>query len=111
MPDLEKITLLLRDVEAGRDGALDALMNAVYADLERMARSQLRKQFGPQAPRLSLEPAALVNESFMKLIRQRAVYDNRGHFFSIATRMMLRVLMDYRRQHGAAETRRRLTPA
>ena len=97
-----KITLLLQDVEGGREGALDELMALVYADLERMAKSYLRKHFGNRADAITLEPAALVNESFLKLIRQRNKYDNRGHFFAIASRVMLRVLIDYRRQRAAS---------
>ena len=96
------VTLLLREVEAGREGALDDLMTLVYAELERMARSYLRKHFGKQAEAITLEPAALVNESFLKLIRQRNRYDNSGHFFAIASRVMLRVLIDYRRRRDAS---------
>ena len=97
-----KITLLLREVEGGREGALDELMALVYAELERIARSYLRKHFGSRAEAITLEPAALVNESFLKLIQQRNRYDNRGHFFAIASRVMLRVLIDYRRQRAAS---------
>ncbi len=97
-----QITLLLRELEGGREGALDELMALVYAELERMARSYLRKHFGDRAEAITLEPAALVNESFLKLIQQRNRYDNRGHFFAIASRVMLRVLIDYRRQRAAS---------
>ena len=97
------ITLMLREVEAGGEGALDKLMAVVYADLKRVAEAHLRRQFGDRAEVITLEPAALVNESFMMLIRQRKAYDNRGQFFAIATRMMLRVLVDYRRKHQAAK--------
>ena len=97
-----KITLLLREAEDGREGALDGLMALVYAELERMARSYLRKHFGSRAEAITLEPAALVNESFLKLIQQRNRYDNHGHFFAIASRVMLRVLIDYRRQRAAS---------
>ena len=99
------ITLLLREVETGREGALDRLMAAVYADLSQRAQVHLRRQFGDRAEAITLEPAALVNESFMKLIRQRKAYDNRGQFFAIATRSMLRVLVDYRRKRKAAKRR------
>jgi RNA polymerase sigma factor (TIGR02999 family) len=50
-----------------------------------------------------MEPAALVNESFLRIIKQRNKYDNRGQFFAIATKVMLRVLMDYQRRRGAAK--------
>ncbi len=103
MVGIGDITLLLREVEKGRKGALDRLMTAVYADLAQRAQVHLRRQFGDRAEAITLEPAALVNESFMKLICQRKAYDNRGQFFAIATRSMLRVLVDYRRKRKAAK--------
>ncbi len=96
------ITLLLREVEAGRDGALDELMELVYEDLERIALSHLSQRFGEQVNAVTIEPAALVNESFLRLIKQRKTYDNRGQFFAIATKVMLRVLVDYQRRRLAA---------
>jgi len=101
MVEVGRITRLLRQVEGGRDGALDDLMDLVYAELQCMARSYLRKHFGNQAEAITLEPAALVNESFLRLLQQRTRYDNSGHFFAIASRVMLRVLIDYRRQRAA----------
>jgi RNA polymerase sigma factor (TIGR02999 family) len=97
------ITLLLRRIEDGERTALDDLMRVVYGDLERMAASQLRRQFGDHANQITLEPAALVNESFLKLIKQRKGFDNRGQFFAIATKLMLRVLTEYRRTKLAAK--------
>lgn len=98
----DDITLLLQRIEGGEHGAMDQLMDVVYGDLERMAASQLRRQFGQRADHITLEPAALVNESFLQLLKQRKGFDNRGQFFAIATRLMLRVLKDYRRQKRAA---------
>ena len=98
-----EITPLLRDVEAGREGALDELMALVHGDLERMAHSYLRKRFGDKAGMITPEPTELVNESVLRLIRHRARYDNSGHFFAVATRAMLSVLVDYRRRRGAAK--------
>jgi RNA polymerase sigma factor (TIGR02999 family) len=106
------ITLLLGDVEDGRDGAMDRLMEAVYGDLERVAQRHMAQRFGPELPGVTLEPAALVNESFLRLIRQRTSYQNRRHFFAIATRVMLRVLTDYQRGRSAERRgggRQRLT--
>ncbi len=97
------ITRLLRAVDEGSDGAMDKLMEAVYADLERVAQRHMDQAFGPGLPGVTLEPAALVNESFMKLIKQRNAYDNRGQFFAIATKVMLRVLVDYQRRRSAAK--------
>ncbi|HSR70612.1 MAG TPA: ECF-type sigma factor [Acidobacteriota bacterium] len=103
MSDSHEITQLLQEVDAGREGAMDELMETVYADLRRLAEAHLRRRYGPQADAITLEPAALVNESFLKLIKQRKGFDNRQHFFAIATRVMLRVLSDYQRHKGAAK--------
>jgi RNA polymerase sigma factor (TIGR02999 family) len=97
----DDITLLLQSMDDGKPGALDELMRIVYSDLERMAASHLRRQFGQRAGQVTLEPAALVNESFLRLIKQRKGFDNRGQFFAIATKVMLRVLIDYRREKMA----------
>ena len=97
MSDLHDITTLLDDLDAGRPGAMDDLMARVYGDLERVACNQLREQFGDRAGQITIEPAALVNESFLRLIEQRNRYDNRGHFFAVATKAMFRVLIDYAR--------------
>ncbi len=96
------ITVLLEEARAGRAGALDELMDRVYSDLERIALKHLSRRFGENARTVTLEPAALVNESFLRLIKQRKSYDNRGQFFAIATKLMLRVLVDYQRQQLAA---------
>ncbi len=96
------ITVLLEEARTGRAGALDELMERVYSDLERIALKHLSRRFGENARSVTLEPAALVNESFLRLVKQRKSYDNRGQFFAIATKLMLRVLVDYQRQQMAA---------
>jgi RNA polymerase sigma factor (TIGR02999 family) len=101
MPTRDDITLLLKGMDDGQPGAMNELMRIVYDDLERMAASHLHRQFGDRVGQITLEPAALVNESFLRLIKQRKGFDNRGQFFGIATRMMLRVLMDYRRRRAS----------
>jgi len=106
------ITILLQEVHAGRAGALDELMDVVYSDLERIAVSHLTQRMGDRADRITIEPAGLVNETFLKMIKQRNTFDNRGHFFAIATRVMLRVLCDYQRERFAVRRggrRKRIT--
>ena len=96
-----EITRLLHEADEGRQGALDELMQLVYADLKRVAAKHMHRRFGPDLPGVTLEPAALVNETFLKLIRQRKHFRNRGQFFAISTKVMLRVLMDYHRARSA----------
>lgn len=95
------ITMLLREIDEGTPGALDRLMELVHEELSRMAATQLRRLYGQRAGQITLEPAALVNESFLRLLRQRQRFDNRGQFFAIATTIMLRVLRDHQRERAA----------
>jgi RNA polymerase sigma factor (TIGR02999 family) len=91
-----EITRLLELAHEGEHEALDRVMALVYADLERAARGQLTRRYGRPEGR-TLEPAGLVNEAFLRLVKQRKRYDSRGHFFAIATKMMFRVLIDHER--------------
>ncbi len=74
-------------------------MRLVYDDLRRLAARQLQDR--PGTP--TLQPTALANETYLRLIKQRRRFDNRGHFFAIATRVMLRVLLDHRRAGDAGK--------
>jgi RNA polymerase sigma factor (TIGR02999 family) len=99
----DKITRLLHRVNEDADGAMDDLMAEVYEDLCRVAERHMVQEFGRGLPGVTMEPSALVNESFLRIIKQRNKYDNRGQFFAIATKVMLRVLVDYQRRRGAAK--------
>ena len=64
------------DAQAG-----DALMRAVYEQLRRQARRQLRHERRDH----TLDTAALINEAYLKLVEQRSVrWQDRGHFFALA---------------------------
>jgi RNA polymerase sigma factor (TIGR02999 family) len=91
------ITRLLEQAREGRPGALDEVIRLMYQDLEKAAARFLDARYGPAWNGATLEPAALVNETWMQLIRQRSGFANRSHFLAIATRVMLRVLADYER--------------
>ena len=101
--DDKKLTRLLHRVNDGADGAMDDLMAAVYEDLRHVAERHMVQAFGRGLPGITMEPSALVNESFLRIIKQRNEYDNRGQFFAIATKVMLRVLVDYQRRRVAAK--------
>ena len=96
-----EITRLLAEAHEGRAAALDEVVEIVYDDLRRIAAHQLSRR-ARDAPAI-LEPAELVSEAYLRLIKQRTRYDSRGHFFAIATRVMLRVLMDHHRAEGCAK--------
>lgn len=96
-----EITALLAAAQDGHEEALAEVMELAYAELRRIARGQMRRRYGRRSDGLTMQPTVLVNEAFLRLIKQRNRYDSRGHFFAIATKAMLRVLMEYDRARGA----------
>lgn len=84
----------------GTPDADDRLIEAVYADLRRVARGRLRAERVDH----SLTPTALVHEAYVRLVDLRRVrWQNRAQFFAIAARLMRRVLVDHARAHAAAK--------
>jgi RNA polymerase sigma factor (TIGR02999 family) len=82
----------------GDPAANSRLIEAVYADLRRVARRRLRAERGDH----SLTPTALVHEAYVRLVDLRRVrWQNRVQFFAIAARVMRRVLVDHARGHAA----------
>jgi RNA polymerase sigma-70 factor (ECF subfamily) len=85
------ITQLLQDWQRGDREALDRLMPLVYDELHLIASRHLARE----RPERTLQTTALVNEAYMKLVDQRKVdWQNRGHFFALAARLMRRIVLD-----------------
>src|SRR5215217_7844515 len=100
MQSPEGITQLLIDWGKGDQAALDRLMPLVYSELRRLAGNYLRRERGEH----TLQPTALVNEAYLKLVNQRnAKWQNRAHFFGISAQLMRRILVDHARQHQAVK--------
>lgn len=95
------ITRLLRQAADGDDDAFAGVVQWAYGELERLAAQRLRSRYGRDADALTLEPAAVVNETFIRLLRHPLGFDNRQHFLGFLSRVMLRVLIDYERARGA----------
>ncbi len=96
----EGITQLLIDWEKGDQGALEKLMPLVYSELRRLASNYLRRERAEH----TLQPTALVNEAYLKLVDQRnAKWQNRAHFFGISAQLMRRILVDHAREHQAVK--------
>ena len=95
---LSGITELLIDWNRGDKGALDRLMPIVYNELRVVARHHLSLEDREH----TLQSAALVNETYIRLVDQERVqWRNRAHFFAISARMMRRILVDHARQRRA----------
>jgi len=89
------VTMLLNAWGAGKQEALDELMPLVYQELRKLARSYLRSE----RPEHTLQPTALVNEAYLRLVDQKNVrWRNRRHFFGIAAQLMRRILVDHARK-------------
>jgi RNA polymerase sigma factor (TIGR02999 family) len=96
--DPEAITDALYAFRNGAPGAMDRLVPLVYEQLKRIARRQLRAE--PVGHTLST--TGLVHEAYLKLVNQtRAEWQDRGHFFAVASGAMRRILVDYARRYRA----------
>ena len=96
--DPEAITEALCALRNGAPDAMDRLTPLVYEQLRRIAHRQLRAE--PVGHTLST--TALVHEAYLKLVDQtRAEWQDRGHFFAVASGAMRRILVDYARRYRA----------
>ncbi|MGD8330648.1 MAG: sigma-70 family RNA polymerase sigma factor [Acidobacteriota bacterium] len=74
------------------------LFPLVYAELRKIARAHLRRERRDH----TLQPTALVNEAYLRLVDQERVeWNGRAHFFGIASQMMRRILVDHARRRNA----------
>lgn len=101
MTDLqEDVTQLLQDWSHGDGTALNKLIPLVFEDLRRIAR----RMFQRESDGHTLQPTALVNEVYFRLVDQRTPqWQNREQFFSVAALMMRRILADYAKGRKAAK--------
>jgi len=108
MAEAADITALLLAWSEGEESARARLVEAVYAELRRVAQRHLRRERADH----SLTPTALVHEAYLKLIDQRRVrWQSRAHFFSIAAHVMRRILVDHARARATAKRDRGVTIA
>jgi RNA polymerase sigma-70 factor, ECF subfamily len=94
------VTALLLAWSAGDQTALDQLLPVVHAELKRIARRYMtRERHGH-----TLQPTALVNEAFLRLVDVCGVqWQDRAHFFALAAQMMRRILVNYALARGAGK--------
>lgn len=97
------ITELLAKARSGDSDASDAVARAVHSELRALAAGYLSRERGDH----TLQPTALVNEAYLRLMGQeRITWKNRSHFFGIASNIMRRILVDHaRRSHAARRDR------
>jgi len=95
-----QVTQLLVRWSDGDTAAREALIPLVYEELRRVARNALSRQ----RPSHTLGSTALVHEAYMRLVGRSSVnFENRAHFFAVASHLMRRILVDHARKHNAAK--------
>ena len=93
-----EVTQMLEKWRDGDPEVLERLMPLVYGQLHRIAKGYMRHERDDH----TLQPTALVNEVYMRLLNQRKItWNDRGHFFTFAARMMRNILKDHARAHLA----------
>src|SRR6516164_9133479 len=92
---VDDITILLASWREGDGRALDRLLPLIRSELHRMAKWHL----GREGKNRTMQPSSLVQEAFVRLLPHRDVgWQNRAHFFAVASQVMRHVLVDYARR-------------
>jgi len=100
MPASPNITVILERWNRGEQHALDELVPVIYKELRRLAGHYLRRERHDH----TLQPTALINEVFLRLLGDQDVkWQNRAHFFGVAARLMRQILVDHARARQAAK--------
>lgn len=92
------VTGLLVELSKGNRDVLDELLPLIYNELKRIAAGYLRNERSGH----TLQPTALVNEAYLKMIDITQVsWQNKAHFIGVAANQMRRILVDHARRHNA----------
>jgi RNA polymerase sigma-70 factor (ECF subfamily) len=96
--DHGEVTLLLKAMQSGDPTAGEKLLPLVYNELHRLAESYMRRERADH----TLQPTALINETYLRLTGDTTNWQNRAHFIGVAANIMRHVLVDHARAHKAA---------
>jgi len=98
-PSTGEITRLLAELEDRKEEAASRLFELLYPELRRIAQHH----FANESADHTLQATALVNEAYLRLVGGGGHWQNRAHFFAVASGVMRRVLVDYARAKRAAK--------
>lgn len=94
------ITSLLAELGKGRHEVEPRLAEVIHAELRRVAAAYMRRE----RKNHTLQATALVNEAWMRLAAEPDIaWQNRAHFFAVASRLMRQILVDHARRHRAGK--------
>jgi RNA polymerase sigma-70 factor (ECF subfamily) len=98
--DSDSITALLAELSRGNREAEARLIPQVYDELRRVAARYMQNERRNH----TLQPTALVNEAYVRLVQQHDVpWQGRAHFFAVAAQVMRHVLVDHARGRRAGK--------
>ena len=96
--DPGEVTVLLQQISHGDSHSIDRLIPLVLHELRMLARLHL----GKERPDHTLQPTALVNEAYIRLVSDQARdWQSRAHFIGVSASVMRRILIDYARRRQA----------
>jgi RNA polymerase sigma factor (TIGR02999 family) len=94
----DTISSLILSTESGDRSAADALFAALYAELHRLAKSQLARS----GPRVTLSATTLIHEAYLNIAgREAADFPDEGRFMAYAAKVMRGLIIDYARSRQA----------
>jgi RNA polymerase sigma factor (TIGR02999 family) len=90
-----EVTILLAEMAKGNHEAASKLVPIVYGEMRRLAARYMRRERTDH----TLQATALVHETYLKLVEQRAHWSSRAEFFGVAAQVMRHILIDHARGH------------
>ena len=96
-PRSSLLSNLFLQIEGGSRQAESRLFDEVYDELRNMARNRMARE----SPGHTLQPTALVNEAYLRLVDDKIQWKNRAYFFAASAEAMRRILVDSARRRGA----------
>jgi len=96
----DDVTGLLSEWKNGNQAALDALTPIIYDELRRLAGLSMKSERWAA----TLQPTALIHEAYIRLVQSgenqgTPDWQDRNHFFRVASRLMRQILVDHARNH------------
>ena len=99
MNQAENITKYLNDWSSGDPEALEKVESHIRPHLENIAR----RRFADEPGNHTMETGDLINELYLKLMRQNKSWESRRHFYAVSAVIMRQILIDNARRHRAAK--------
>lgn len=93
----ESISALFGAAEKGDPAAASALFDALYSELHRIARRELRGQGGA----IGMGTITLLHEAYLDIVQREPVFPDRARFMAYASRVMRGLIVDHARQRRA----------